>query len=54
MPLDPKEQMKVALEAKKASQHASAAGPSGGKGKASGGPQGQQGGKRQFRRKSGG
>lgn len=52
-PLDPKEQMKAALEAKKAAQHAGGQGAQGGP-KASGGPHGQQGGKRTFRRKAGG
>lgn len=51
--VDPKEQMRVALEAKKAAQHASAAAGPHGEGKA-GGPQHQQGGKRTFRRKAGG
>lgn len=51
--VDPKEQMKAALEAKRKAQHASAAGVQGGP-KASGGPHGQQGGKRTFRRKAGG
>lgn len=51
-PLDPKEQMRAALDAKKQAQHihaesSSANGPRGGS-------QGQQGGKREFRRKSGG
>ncbi len=50
---DPKEQMRAALEAKRAGQHGSAAGAEQ-KAKASGGPHGQQGGKRTFRRKSGG
>ena len=50
---DPKEQMRAALEAKRAAQHGGAAG-AGAKPKASGGPHGQQGGKRTFRRKSGG
>lgn len=53
-PLDPKEQMRAALAAKKAARHGTAAaGPRGGA-KASGGPHGQQGGRRQFRRKAGG
>lgn len=51
--LDPKEQMRAALEAKKASAHGGSTG-SQGPGKVSGGAQGQQGGKRTFRRKSGG
>ena len=50
---DPKEQMRAALEAKRAAQHGSAAG-GGASAKASGGPHGQQGGKRTFRRKAGG
>ncbi|QIK72459.1 DUF5302 domain-containing protein [Propioniciclava coleopterorum] len=50
---DPKEQMRAALEAKRAAQHGSAAGGEN-KRKAAGGPHGQQGGKRTFRRKSGG
>ena len=50
---DPKEQMRAALEAKRAAQHGSAAGGDA-RAKASGGPHGQQGGKRTFRRKSGG
>lgn len=50
---DPKEQMRAALEAKKAAQHGGAGG-AGNTPKASGGPHGQQGGKRTFRRKSGG
>ena len=51
-PLDPKEQMRAALEAKKNAQHihAEGAGSSGKKG----GSQGPQGGKREFRRKAGG
>ena len=52
-PLDPKEQMKAALEAKKNAAHANTQGAQGGP-KASGGPHGQQGGKRTFRRKAGG
>ena len=51
--VDPKEQMRAALEAKKNANHANAAGAHGGP-KASGGPHGQQGGKRTFRRKAGG
>ncbi|MFT3876181.1 MAG: DUF5302 family protein [Propioniciclava sp.] len=51
--VDPKEQMKAALEAKKNAHHGSAQGANGG-GKNAGGPHGQQGGKRTFRRKSGG
>ena len=51
--VDPTEQMKAALEAKKNAQHGSAAGAQGGA-KAAGGPHGQQGGKRTFRRKAGG
>lgn len=51
--VDPKEQMKAALEAKKNAQHANAGGTQTGP-KASGGPHGQQGGKRTFRRKAGG
>ena len=51
--VDPKEQMKAALEAKKNAQHGSAAGAQGGA-KTAGGPHGQQGGKRTFRRKAGG
>ena len=47
------EQMRAAFEAKRAAQHGSAAG-GGASAKASGGPHGQQGGKRTFRRKSGG
>ena len=51
----PKEQMKAALDAKKAAVHASEAHAAGGSsGKSGGGPHGQQGGKRTFRRKSGG
>jgi len=50
---DPRAQMKAALEAKKTTHHASAAGPKGGDARG-GGPHGQQGGKRQFRRKAGG
>lgn len=51
-PKDPKEQMRAALEAKKNAQHKHAEGvSSAGK---QGGSQGQQGGKRQFRRKAGG
>lgn len=54
-PVDPKEAMRQALERKKAAQHASAAaGPEGSGDKAKGGAHGQQGGKRVFRRKSGG
>lgn len=51
-PLDPKEQMKAALEAKKNAQHLHAEGAAS-KGK-QGGAHGPQGGKRQFRRKAGG
>ncbi len=51
--IDPKEQMKAALEAKKNAAHANTQGAQGGP-KASGGPHGQQGGKRTFRRKAGG
>ena len=51
----PKEQMKAALDAKKAAVHAKAAhAEGGGTGQVGGGPHGQQGGKRTFRRKSGG
>ena len=52
-PIDPKEQMKAALEAKKAAQHAGASGGGSPHAKASGGPHGPQGEKRQFRRKAG-
>ena len=51
--VDPKEQMKAALEAKRNAAHGSAAGVQGGP-KAAGGPHGKQGGKRAFRRKAGG
>lgn len=51
--VDPKEQMRAALEAKKNAQQAGQAGTQTGP-KASGGPHGQQGGKRTFRRKAGG
>lgn len=51
-PLDPKEQMKAALEAKKAGTHMHAAGP--GAAKSSGATQSKAAGKRQFRRKAGG
>ena len=51
--VDPKEQMRAALEAKRNASHGSAAGTQGGP-KAAGGPHGQQGGKRTFRRKAGG
>ena len=51
--VDPKEQMRAALEAKKNAQHGNAGGAQTGP-KASGGPHGQQGGKRTFRRKAGG
>lgn len=50
--VDPKEQMRAALEAKKNAQHRHAEGVTG-PGK-QGTSQGQQGGKRQFRRKAGG
>lgn len=50
---DPKEQMKAALEAKKAAAHARDA-KSEASGRVTGGPHGQVGGKRVFRRKSGG
>jgi hypothetical protein len=53
-PLDPKEAMKAALERKKTAQHARSQGTEGGGSKAKGGAHGQQGGKRVFRRKSGG
>lgn len=52
-PLDPKEQMRAALEAKKTAQHIHAD-SAGSVGKGGGGQQGKQGGKREFRRKSGG
>lgn len=54
-PLDPKEAMRQALEAKKAASHGGGTGSAGGsKGKVSG-TQGPQGGKRTtFRRKAGG
>ena len=52
-PLDPKEQMKAALAAKKAATHLQASGPDG-RGAQGGGTQGPHTGKRQFRRKSGG
>lgn len=52
-PIDPKEQMRRALEAKRAGLHAS--GQAHDARRSSGGdPHGQAGGKRQFRRKSGG
>jgi len=50
---DPKEAMRKALEAKKASERQGVEGPGTG-GKSVGGPHGKEGGKRQFRRKSGG
>ena len=51
---DPKEAMRIALEKKNQASHASnTAGPNGDQ-KVSGGPHGQAGGKRVFRRKSGG
>ncbi len=51
----PKDQMRAALDAKKAAVHAKAAhAEGGGTGQVGGGPHGQQGGKRTFRRKSGG
>lgn len=50
--MDPKEQMRAALEAKKKAQHKHADGvASSGK---QGGSQTQQGGRREFRRKAGG
>lgn len=51
--VDPKEAMRQALERKKAAQHGGAAHMEGGN-KVAGGPQSQAGGKRVFRRKSGG
>lgn len=51
--VDPKEQMRAALEAKKAGAH-SGENHADGKGKLSGGPHGQAAAKRVFRRKSGG
>ena len=51
-PFDPKEQMRAALDAKKAGHHMQAAGP---EAKNSGGSTaGKSGGRREFRRKSGG
>lgn len=52
-PLDPKEQMRAALEAKKAGAH-TGENHADGKGKLAGGPHGQAAAKRVFRRKSGG
>lgn len=51
-PLDPKEQMRRALEAKRAGAHASEGGHDAQR-SSLGGPHGKAGGKRQFRRKSG-
>ena len=51
-PLDPKEEMRLALERKKASQRQGSQGSTGGQ--MASGPKGQAGGKRMFRRKSGG
>lgn len=51
--VDPKEQMRLALERKKAASHHDSARLAGGS-KLSGGAHKQQGGKREFRRKSGG
>ncbi len=52
---NPKEQMKAALDAKNAAVHANAAlAEESSVGKSGGGPQGTRGGKRMFRRKSGG
>ena len=53
-PVDPKEAMRLALEKKNRSNHASAAAGPQGDQKVAGGPHGQAGGKRVFRRKSGG
>ncbi|QGF23791.1 DUF5302 domain-containing protein [Raineyella fluvialis] len=50
-PLDPKEQMRQALEAKRAGAHAGT--PHDPQPNSLGGPHGKAGGKRQFRRKSG-
>ncbi|HYO18668.1 MAG TPA: DUF5302 domain-containing protein [Dermatophilaceae bacterium] len=50
---DPKELMKQALERKQASHHRSAE-TAANEGRATGGPHGQVGGKRAFRRKAGG
>jgi hypothetical protein len=52
-PLDPKEQMRLALEAKRAGEHASGSATEAQR-SSGGGPHGKVGGKRQFRRKSGG
>lgn len=52
-PVDPKEAMRRALEAKKAAQHASAEAAGGAK-TLGGSTHGKAGAKRQFRRKSGG
>lgn len=50
-PLDPKEQMRQALEAKRAGEHAGSAHDA--QRSSLGGPHGKAGAKRQFRRKSG-
>ena len=52
-PLDPKEQMRLALDAKRAGEHASGTANEAQR-STTGGPHGKVGGKRQFRRKSGG
>lgn len=52
--VDPKQQMRAALDAKKAAAQGHAAGRNVAGRKTSGGPHGQQGGKREFRRKAGG
>lgn len=51
---DPKEAMRLALERKNQATHASAAAGAAKDRKLTGGPHGQAGGKRVFRRKSGG
>ncbi|MGJ6979637.1 DUF5302 domain-containing protein [Aestuariimicrobium soli] len=53
-PIDPKEAMRRALEKKNQASHASAAAGPNADQKLAGGPHGQAGGKRVFRRKSGG
>lgn len=53
IPIDPKEQMRRALEAKRAGLHASAQAHDARR-SSGGDPHGKAGGKRQFRRKSGG
>lgn len=53
-PIDPKEQMRAALEAKKAAHHKNADGPDPKNNAGGGHTAGKAGGRREFRRKAGG